>query len=120
MGLHTKVRYVIDLKSPNRQGQVDEIIQFATRLYDFIFDYIRQNEHASLVLTQKCTAQCQQVSSNKDAIIIILQIGSVLPNKTMPNYRTPIKEKTQRPSKEIMNYRRICKKPTVPTPNASS
>ena len=64
MGLHTKVRYVIDLKSPNRQGQVDEIIQFATRLYDFIFDYIRQNEHASLVLTQKCTAQCQQVSSN--------------------------------------------------------
>ena len=87
MGLHTKVRYVIDLKSPNRQGQVDEIIQFATRLYDFIFDYIRQNEHASLVLTQKCTAQCQQVSSNKDAIIIILQIGSVLPNKTMPNYQ---------------------------------
>ena len=53
MGLHTKVRYVIDLKSPNRQGQVDEIIQFATRLYGFIFDYIRQNEHASLVLTQK-------------------------------------------------------------------
>ena len=112
MGLHTKVRYVIDLKSPNRQGQVDEIIQFATRLYDFIFDYMRQNEHASLVLTQKCTAQCQQVSRNKDAIIIILQIGSVLPNKTMPNYRTPIKEKTQRPSKEIINYRQICKKTT--------
>lgn len=53
MGLHSRVRFVIRLSSNNRMIQKNEIIQFATGLYDFIFDFMAQNEHASLEITQQ-------------------------------------------------------------------
>ena len=53
MGLHSRVRYVIKFKSENRMEQKDEIKQFATGLYDFIFDLIVQNNFPRMELTQK-------------------------------------------------------------------
>ena len=53
MGLHSKVRHVVHFKKTDRMEQKDEIIQFATGLYDFIFDYINTAPDASLEMTQK-------------------------------------------------------------------
>ena len=53
MGLHSRVRYEIKFKSANRMEQKDEIKQFATGLYDFIFDLIVQNNFPRMELTQK-------------------------------------------------------------------
>lgn len=53
MGLHSKVRYVIKLKSEKRVAQEDEIVQFTSRLYDFIFDYIRSDGSENLDFTKK-------------------------------------------------------------------
>ena len=53
MGLHSRVRYVIKFKSENHMEQKDEIKQFATGLYDFIFDLIVQNNFPRMELTQK-------------------------------------------------------------------
>ena len=53
MGLHSKVRYVIKFKSENRMAQKDEIEQFATGLYDFIFDFIEQKGVPRMEITQK-------------------------------------------------------------------
>ena len=54
MGLHSKVRYEIRLKSKKRMEQEDEIVQFAKGVYDFIFDYIGENDRVSLNITRKC------------------------------------------------------------------
>ncbi len=53
MGLHSKNRYEIKLKSKNPTKQVDEIIQFAVAFYDFIYDYIENNPLSSMEITLK-------------------------------------------------------------------
>ena len=53
MGLHSKVRYVIHLKSKTRKEQAMEIIEFATGLYDFIVDFIEQEKPLRMEITQK-------------------------------------------------------------------
>ncbi len=53
MGLHSRIRYVIKFKSENRLEQEDEIVQFATKLYDFIFDFIYTDGSGSLDVTRK-------------------------------------------------------------------
>ena len=53
MGLHSKVRYEILLKSKTRKEQEQEIIGFATGYYDYLFDYIAHDEFARLEITQK-------------------------------------------------------------------
>ena len=53
MGLHSRTRYVIMLKSCERRTREDEIIQFTKGLYDFIFDYISTDKCTHLEYTQK-------------------------------------------------------------------
>lgn len=53
MGLHSRVRYVIKFKSENRLEQEDEIVQFATKLYDFIFDFIYTDGRENFDFTKK-------------------------------------------------------------------
>ena len=52
MNLYSKVRWVM-FKSENRMVQKDEIEQFATGLYDFIFNFIEQNGFPRMEITQK-------------------------------------------------------------------
>ncbi len=53
MGLHSKVRYEILLKGKTRKEQEQEIIEFATGYYDYLFDFIEHDELARLEITQK-------------------------------------------------------------------
>ena len=53
MGLHSKVRYEILLKSKTRKEQEQEIIGFAAGYYDYLFDFIEHDELARLEITQK-------------------------------------------------------------------
>ena len=53
MGLHSKVRYVIHLKSKTRKEQAMEIIEFATGLYDLIVGFIEQEKPLRMEITQK-------------------------------------------------------------------
>ena len=53
MGLHSKVRYVILLKGKTHKEQEQEIIDFATGYYDYLFDFIEHDELARLEITQK-------------------------------------------------------------------
>ena len=39
MGLHSKARYEIQLKSKMRMEQADEIVRFTEELYRFIYSY---------------------------------------------------------------------------------
>ena len=54
MGLHSKVRCEIVLKSKTRVEQADEIVRFTEELYRFIYEY---NHHEKIpipfIITQK-------------------------------------------------------------------
>lgn len=53
MGLHSKARYEIQLKSMIRMEQAAEIVNFAISFYDFLYDYIKNNGSENMEITQK-------------------------------------------------------------------
>ncbi len=53
MGLHSKARYEIQLKSKMRMEQTIEIVNFAICFYDFLYDYIKNNGSGNMEITQK-------------------------------------------------------------------